>query len=929
MIAEPYKIKEVKKMTALKTYERWNIIKAAKFNTFNISSDYVQFDMTARGMSAWSHFQKAALMTGDEAYAGARSYYKLEKNIRDILCISQIVPSHNGIGAEKLLAVTLIKKGQTVLHNRGSEKGLVEANGGKSIDISGDDLSAHERPDTFGGNVDVKKLEAKLKELEKENTAYIHIELCSEASSGQPLSMKNIEAARKSASACGVPLVIDISKIMENAWWICAVECPQKSLMEIVRRITAAADIVLMDASQDPRSDVGGFISCKDPQIYDAVRNQVVVFEGLHTYGGMTGRAMETFAVGIEEMSKTEFIEWHQEQISSLYHTLRNEHVPAVQGADGISLDTAKFFPHLNNAENPKFALAAALYIQGGIRGRIDGSWEYHRGGKGSSTLILDLPRCAYTRNHIQEAADVICSVYSNRGEITGLKLTNRPEFVDQAEFEPVNERLFVNLPRSQRSAMRNYEPYKIAIFEPLKVTDKSYREAAIQQAGYNTFLLNSEDVYIDFLTDSGTSAMSCHQWEGMTDTADTPYGNKHYNKLVETFREILGFNYIIPTHQGRAAEHIMSQCMIKPGQIVPGNMYFTTTKLHQEMAGGVFADVIVEEAHDPESTFPWKGNIDLKKLENEINRAGAKNIAYISHECCVNMAGGQPFSMDNLRALSRLCQKHKIPIMFDATRCVENAWMIKMKDAGYTHWAVREILREMMSYGDGCTISCKKDFLVNMGGILACNSAELNVKFQRMLRTWEGGVTNGGLDTKDIEALTRGLLDSLDDDYIRSRIAQTQEFGKKLIDAGIPIVEPVGSHAIFLDAKRFLPHVKQEEYPAQALAAALYIETGVRAMERGIVSKGRDPKTGLNYKPKLELVRCTIPRRVYTNSHIDFVVEGIKKLYEKRGMISGLKFVYEPELLRFFQGRFEPLKPWKLEQDADKAQRVEAVSAQ
>ncbi|MBU2573141.1 MAG: tryptophanase [Elusimicrobia bacterium] len=928
MIAEPYKIKEVKKTKALKPYERWNIIKTARFNTFNISLDQVQFDMVARGMSAWSHFQKAALMIGDEAYAGSRSYYKLETNIREILGLSQIVPAHNGIGAEKLLAVTLIKKGRTVLHNRGHEKGLVEANGGKSIDITGADSVLRERPDTFGGNIDLQKTEAKLRELGKENVAYLHLELCPDACNGQPLSMKNLELARKSASACGVPLVIDISNIMENAWWIRKVELPESGLMEIVRRITTAADIVLMDASQDPRSDVGGFISAKDPQIYDAVRNQVVVFEGLHTYGGMTGRAMETFAVGIEEMAKTELVEWQQEQVGSLYQLLKVETVPVIQGVGGISLDAAKFFPHLKDTDNPKFALAAALYIQGGIRGRIDGSWAYHYGGKGGSTLILDLPRCAYTRNHIQEAADVIASVYARRDEITGLKLTNRPEFVDQAEFEPVSERLFVNLPRAQRSAMRNYEPYKIAIFEPLKVTDRSYRKAAIQKAGYNTFLLNSEDVYIDFLTDSGTSAMSCHQWEGMTDTSDTPYGNKHYNNLVETFREVLGFNYIIPTHQGRAAEHIMSQCMIKPGRSVPGNMYFTTTKLHQEMAGGVFVDIIVDEAHDPKSLFPWKGNIDLKKLENEINRTGADKIAYISYECCVNMAGGQPFSMDNLRGLSRLAQKHNIPIMFDATRCVENAWMIKMKDAAYAHWTVREILREMMSYGDGCTISCKKDFLVNMGGILACNSAELNVKFQRMLRTWEGEITNGGLDTKDIEALTRGLLDSLDDDYIRMRITQTQEFGNKLIDAGIPIVVPVGSHAIFLDAKRFLAHVDQEAYPAQALAAALYIETGVRAMERGVVSKGRDPKTGLNYKPDLELVRCTIPRRVYTNSHIDFVVEGIKKLYEKREMISGLKFVYEPEVLRFFQGRFEPLRPWELEQFTAEPPQPEIIAA-
>jgi len=455
------------------------------------------------------------------------------------------------------------------------------------------------------------------------------------------------------------------------------------------------------------------------------------------------------------------------------------------------------------------------------------------------------------------------------------------------------------------------YEPYKIAIFEPVRMVNKQYRKKAIAEAGYNTFLLKSEDVYLDLLTDSGTSAMSCYQWEGMTNTGDTPYSSRHYLKMVEGFREILGYNYIIPTHQGRAAEHIMSQCMIKPGQIVPGNMYFTTTKLHQEMAGGVFVDVIVDEAHDPTNLFPWKGNIDLKKLEKEIKRVGPEKVAYVSFETCVNMAGGQPISMQNAKDVSKLLHKYGIPNMYDATRCVENAYMIKWKDPQYSDKPVKEILRELLSYGDGCTISAKKDFLVNMGGIIACNSPDLNRAFLRMLRVWEGDVTNGGLDSKDIEALHRGLMDSLDDDYIKMRIAQTQEFGRKLQEAGVPIVVPPGSHAVFIDAKRFLPHIDQEQYPAQALTAAMYIECGVRTMERGNVSKGRDPQTGRNYRPKLELVRCTIPRRVYTNSHIDYAVEGITELYRKRDRITGLKLAYEPKVLRFFQGRFEPLEKW------------------
>ncbi len=910
-MSEPYKIKEVKKMAALRPYERWNILKQAHFNTFHVCSDHVSFDMVARRMSAWSHYQKAGLMIGDEAYAGARSFLRLEKAVAEVLGIGQLVPTHNGIGSEKLLVAALLQPGQTVLHNRGRCEGLVPANKGKSVDISVREARRYGEPARFGGNVDVVKLEGMLKKLARGQVAYIEIETCPDAWNGQPVSLANFKAVRELASACSVALVVDISDVLENAYWIRKVEAPRRGILDIAREIIGMADVVLMDASQDPRSDVGGFIASPLEDCFAKLRNGVTVYEGLHTYGGMSGRAMEVFAIGVEELANTEYTEWYQEQVEALYGMMKAEGVPVFRGTHGIALDVKRFLPHIPAAESPKFVLAASLYIQGGMRGKIEGLWSYHASGEGARTLMFELPRCAYTINHLREIADVIAAVYQNRDDLTGLSLKNAPEFVDEAQFEPLKQRLFVSFPRVERSERRMYEPYKIAIFEPLRAVDKKYRRRAMAEAGYNTFLLKSEDVYLDFLTDSGTSAMSCYQWEGMTNTGDTPYSSRHYLRMVEEFREILGYNYIIPTHQGRAAEHIMSQCMIKPGQIVPGNMYFTTTKLHQEMAGGVFVDVIVDQAHDPADTFPWKGNIDLEKLEGEIRRAGPENVAYVSFETCVNMAGGQPISMQNAKDVSRLLHRYGIPNMYDATRCVENAYMIKWKDPQYADKPVKEILRELLSYGDGCTISAKKDFLVNMGGIIACNSPDLNRDFLRMLRVWEGDVTNGGLDSKDIEALHRGLIDSLDDDYIKMRIAQTQEFGRKLQEAGVPIVVPPGSHAVFIDALRFLPHIDQEQYPAQALTAAMYIECGVRTMERGNVSKGRDPKTGKNYRPKLELVRCTVPRRVYTSSHIDYAVEGIAALYRKRERITGLRLAYEPRVLRFFQGRFEPLGKW------------------
>jgi tyrosine phenol-lyase len=337
--------------------------------------------------------------------------------------------------------------------------------------------------------------------------------------------------------------------------------------------------------------------------------------------------------------------------------------------------------------------------------------------------------------------------------------------------------------------------------------------------------------------------------------------------------------------------------------------MYFTTTKLHQELAGGVFVDVIVDEAHHPQSDFPWKGNIDLDKLKALVEKHGPGRIAYISFEHSVNMAGGQPVSMDNMKAVYEYCSAAGIPVMYDATRFAENAYMIQWKDPRYHDVSVADILREMMLYGDGCTVSGKKDFLINIGGVLAFReNADWAAKSEEMLRVYEGNVSDGGLATADLAAIARGIEEMVDDRYIRSRVQQTQYLGKLLVDAGVPIVTPPGSHAIFLDAKRFLPHIDQDEYPSQRLAAEIFVETGVRAMERGNVSKGRNPETGDNYRPALELVRLTLPRRVYTNDHMQAVAEGIIRLYSRRDEIRGLKFVYEPSKLRFFQGRFESL---------------------
>jgi tyrosine phenol-lyase len=450
-------------------------------------------------------------------------------------------------------------------------------------------------------------------------------------------------------------------------------------------------------------------------------------------------------------------------------------------------------------------------------------------------------------------------------------------------------------------------EPFRIKTVEPIKMTTREYREQAIKDAGYNTFLLRSEDVYIDLLTDSGTNAMSDAQWAAMQMGDEAYAGSRNFYDLEQTIQDVYGYKYIVPTHQGRAAEHIMSQLLIKKGDFVPGNMYFTTTRLHQELAGGTFYDAIIDEAHDPNNAHPFKGNFDLKKLQALVDKVGADKIPYISAATCVNMAGGQPISIANLKELRKFADKYGIKIMLDNTRTVENAYFIQKREDGYAAKSIKQIVREICSYTDGCTSSAKKDGLVNIGGFLAMNDEEFFIKSKEQVVIYEGLHTYGGLAGRDMAAMAQGIREAVaNDDYIKYRVEQVNYLGTILTDANIPHVVPHGGHAIFLDAKAFLPHIDQENFPAQALASEIYAETGVRAMERGNVSAGRNKETGQNYKPKLELVRLTIPRRVYTQSHLDYSAEGIINVYKNRESIKGLRFVFEPQSLRFFQARFD-----------------------
>ncbi len=450
------------------------------------------------------------------------------------------------------------------------------------------------------------------------------------------------------------------------------------------------------------------------------------------------------------------------------------------------------------------------------------------------------------------------------------------------------------------------FEPYKIKAVEAIPITTRDERLAALDRAGWNTFLLRSDQVTIDLLTDSGTNAMSDRQWAAIMVGDEAYAGSRNFYRLEDTVRRVYGYEHVIPTHQGRGAEHIVSEMLIREGDEIPGNMYFTTTRLHQELAGGEFVDVIVDEAHDPRSLHPFKGDVDIDKLEKVIERA--ERVPYLSIAGTVNMAGGQPISLGNLRRVREVADRHGIMVILDATRAVENAWFIKEREPGCAELSIAEILRAMCDLTDACTMSAKKDSLVNIGGWIGLRDPDLAAQARNLCVVYEGLHTYGGLAGRDLEAMAVGIEESIDEHHMRARILQVRELGERLLAAGVPIVEPIGGHAVFLDARRVYPHLPQEAFPAQRLAAEIYLDSGTRTMERGIVSAGRDPETGHHRHPSLELVRITIPRRVYTSRHLAAVGRSVADVFARREETGGLEMVFEPTYLRFFQARFRPV---------------------
>ncbi len=451
-------------------------------------------------------------------------------------------------------------------------------------------------------------------------------------------------------------------------------------------------------------------------------------------------------------------------------------------------------------------------------------------------------------------------------------------------------------------------EPFRIKSVEPIKFTTKEEREKILVESGYNPFLVKAEDVIIDLLTDSGTSAMSAKQWAGMMNGDESYAGSRSFYRFESTVKNITGDKFIIPTHQGRAAEKILFSILGGEGKFIPNNTHFDTTRANIEFSGAEAVDLLVEVGKHPEIKADFKGNMDIEALDKFIKKTGAENIPVVMITITNNSGGGQPVSMQNIRETRAVCDKYGIPLFIDACRFAENAYFIKLREKGYKNKTVLEISQEIFSYADGATMSAKKDALVNIGGFLSLNDEELAMKCRNLLIVTEGFPTYGGLAGRDLEAVAQGLDEILDEDYLHYRIKSTEYLGNKMTDAGIPIIEPPGGHAIYLDAKRFLPNVPPHQFPGQAIVCELYTVGGVRAVEIGSVMFGKNDENGNHIAPPMELVRFAIPRRVYTQSHIDYVAEVVIEVFQNRDKLKGLEFTYEAPMLRHFTAKFKPI---------------------
>lgn len=891
----PFRNKVIRLLPQRSARERLEALAQAGYNVARLPGCDVPIDLLSdSGQSALSDRQWAAMMRGDEAYAGSRSFHELEEAIRHVFGLPYTIPAHQGRAAENLLATLLLKPGMTVWCNplERSTRRIIAHAGAALAEVALPSAWDADDPYPFKGDLDLARLG------EAMGPGVVWLSATSGPNGGQPLSLANLTAASAWAHERGLAVVLDASRLHQNAWLVKQREpaCRGLTAVAIARKLAACVDYLYLSGKKIGHATIGGLVALKDSTSSERLRNLCVIFEGMPFYGGMAGRDMGALAVGLQEAFDERALAYHEASVLLLFERLQQGGVPMVApaGGHGVFIDSARFAPGWGPTASA--SLVAWLYALSGVRaGGVDhpqhGAWV---------RLAWNARR--YDRSQLEWAAEAVLALHAMRDRLSALEMDGtfasiplgEPRFSVAA---PPAAGLMASL------APQPLAPYQSKVVEVAPDLDTARREAALKAAGYNMYLMRADEVEVDLFTDSGTNAMSDEAWASMWPTDESLRGAPAYERFVAAVQATYGFEYVLPAHQGRGAEALLSEAMVsKERPIVIGNESFITTLGHILRCGGRFVDVTIDEAYRMQSENPFKGNLDLEKLQAAIDAHGRDRIAYLNVAVTLNASGGQPVSMDNLRAVGALARAHGLPLYLDATRAVENAWFIQQREPGYGKRPLHELLRELCREADGVTVSGKKDLLVNIGGFLATRDRALAERASIVSERIEGFVTSGGLAYRDLAAMTQGLGEMLDEAYMTHRIHQAQELGARLRAAGIPIVEPIGGHAVFVDAEAFLPRLSRDEHPGHALAAELYRTSGVRGM------RVKSPFDVQGARRGVELLRLALPRRVYAAEDLQRAAEALQALHARSDSIRGLEVESEPVAMRATLSRYRPL---------------------
>lgn len=965
---EPFKAKIVAGLADVSRAERQILLAGAGYNPSLVPADKIPFDfLSDSGAGALSDRQVAALSTGDEAYAGSRDFETLKAAVGEIFGFEFVVPTHQGRGAENLIARTMLREGAMMASNAPFETTVAHARhqGARVVDVVG--------PGTppFPGDLDLAALN-RVRQAEGNALALVVIGMTCNALGGQPVSLGNLEAVSAWCRREGLPVVVDASRIFENAWLIAESEraWQGRHVAEVVRAIAGLADVLYMSGKKDALNKIGGFVAVREPALYRRMVDQCLVFEGMPSYGGMAGREMASLAQGLREGVEDRHLAHRVLQVRRMAERLRAAGVPFLDPPGGhcIVLDAARFAPGM---ANPGCALAAALYEVGGVRGAAlagkaggleggpTGLFHDAAGAKSVNLVRLAVPRRVYTDAQLAHVAEVVAHVWRHRAGIRELRPVwsppGRARFATR--FEPVSgpvgpdpasgmagdarpgtaavsgeASMSARLPRFAGSSASPESPKFAAspasaapgipdaparppgaapfirvVVEPFEGSDPDGRRAALERAGWSMFALDAKEVMIDLFTDSGTSAMSTAQWARQWLADDTLIGSCSLARLQEAARRTYGFPHVLATHQGRGAEAVLFDVLGGKDRAITTNMQFFSTAQHIRRVGCRVVDVIRPDAYDLTADVPFKGDADLERLERVL---AEDDVAMVLMSLTVNDAGGQPVSLRNLEAVSRLCRERGVPLWLDATRAAENAWFIREYELRHEgrRRPLGEVLRDLTDLADGIWVSGKKDLLVNIGGLLAFRDDALLPRMLDALILYEGMPGSGGVAGRDLEFMAVGLREMVDEPYMEHRIEQVRALWERLRSGGVPVLAPPGGHAVMVDAEAFLPHVPSDQYPGHALAAALFLESGVRAMP--VLTQLRAGGTGQGQGAgKREMLRLTIPRRVYSQAHLDHAADALIRLHRQRDRIRGLVGVDHSGMFPFITGRFRPVE--------------------